>query len=134
MARPRRGASSLRSRGSSGGSSRGRTVETPRKRRALPWILVGALVVVAAVAAVLLFWKPGFVVTRVFDQTALQAGVEKVLTTDYGHQVSAVSCPANREVKSGDTFQCSATVDGEPNTQVPIHVTSSEGNYEVGRV
>ncbi|MGE4004767.1 DUF4333 domain-containing protein [Pseudonocardia sp.] len=86
------------------------------------------------VAAVLLFWKPGFVVTRVFDQAGLQTGVERVLTTDYGHQVSAVSCPADRKVQEGDTFTCSATVDGEPNTQIPIRVTSSSGNYEVGRV
>jgi hypothetical protein len=108
--------------------------DPPRKGRGpLPWILAGVVVLILAAVAVLGFWRPGFFTTKVFDQTALQAGVTQVLTRDYGHQVSGVSCPAALEVTNGAKFTCDATVDGEK-VKVPITVTSDDGNYEVGRV
>ncbi|NMH98097.1 DUF4333 domain-containing protein [Pseudonocardia acidicola] len=103
------------------------------KKRLLPLIVVAAAVLVIAVVGVLGFWKPGFFNTRVFDQTALQNGVQQVLTRDYGHEVSNVSCGQNIEVTTGATFTCDATVDGE-RLKVPVKVTSDDGHYEVGRV
>ncbi|MHA6794665.1 DUF4333 domain-containing protein [Pseudonocardia bannensis] len=99
----------------------------------LPWIVLAAVVVVLGVVGVVGFWKPGYFVDRVFDQAALQSGVELILTRDYGHEVSGVSCAANIEVATGTTFTCDATVDGE-RLKVPVRVTSDGGDYEVGRV
>ncbi len=91
------------------------------------------MVVVLAVVAVLGFVTPGFFVTRVFDASAVQGGVQKVLTTDYGISgVTAVTCGEGIEVTSGASFDCQATVDGQ-SVRVPIRVTSNSGDYEVGR-
>ena len=69
----------------------------------------------------------------VFDSNALQTGVTKILTEDYGlANVSGVNCAQNIKVTQGATFTCSANVDGKPVT-VPVRVTSSAGDYEVGR-
>jgi hypothetical protein len=81
---------------------------------------------------VLGFVSPGFFNTRILDPAAVQAGVQQVLTQDYGLEVQAVTCADGVEVQEGTTFDCQATVDGEALT-VPIRITSSEGNYEVGR-
>lgn len=85
------------------------------------------------VVAVLGFVTPGFFVTRVFDTAAVHAGVERVLTSDYGLQdVSGVTCGERIEVADGETFTCRATVGGEP-VSVPVRITSDDGAYEVGR-
>ena len=97
-------------------------------------MILGLLVVLIAIAVgVLGFYKPGFFVTKVFDSAALQTGVTKILTQDYGlADVTGVSCGQNIKVTQGATFTCSATVDNKPVT-VPIKITSSAGDYEVGR-
>jgi GNAT superfamily N-acetyltransferase len=82
---------------------------------------------------VLGFYRPGFFVTKVFDGNALQTGVTKILTEDYGlANVSGVNCGQNIKVTQGASFTCSANVDGKPVT-VPVRVTSSAGDYEVGQ-
>jgi uncharacterized protein DUF4333 len=101
-------------------------------RSKLPLILIAALVVVAAAVGVLGFVTPGFFVTRVFDSAAVQQGVQKVLTDNYGLAVSSVTCGQNIKVDNGATFQCDATIDGEQK-KVPITVTSAGGDYQVGR-
>ncbi|MCM3845035.1 DUF4333 domain-containing protein [Pseudonocardia sp. DR1-2] len=67
------------------------------------------------------------------DRTALQAGVNQVLTQDYGLQVGAIACPEDVEVSAGTQFTCQAVVDGEQ-VEVPVVVTSDQGDYQVGRV
>jgi hypothetical protein len=101
-------------------------------RSALPFIIIGIVVVVLAIVAVLLFVAPGFLVNRVFDTPALQQGVQQVLTNDYGLQVESVTCGQGIRVDQGATFQCDAVVDGAP-VKVPVTVTSSDGAYQVGR-
>lgn len=101
------------------------------------WSVIGAVVVVVAAVCVTGFWKPGFFVTTVLDQNAVQNGVRTVLTAQppngYGHSVvSGVNCPAKQPVKAGVTFDCTATVDGAPKT-VTITVKDTDGNYEVGQ-
>ena len=91
------------------------------------------MVLVAIAVGVLGFYKPGFFVTKVFDTAALQTGVTKILTQDYGlTNVTGVNCGQNIKVTQGATFTCSANVDGKP-VNVPVRVTSSAGDYEVGR-
>ncbi|WP_027941789.1 DUF4333 domain-containing protein [Amycolatopsis taiwanensis] len=100
------------------------------------WIVISAVVVVAAAVGVTGFWKPGFFVTTVLDQTAVQNGVRTVLTgqppNGYGQSVSTVSCPAKQPVEAGIKFDCSVTVDGDQKT-VTITVKDTDGNYEVGQ-
>lgn len=97
------------------------------------WIGLGALVVVLAVAAVLLFWQPGWLRPKVFDNAMMQTAVQKILNETYQVPGGAqtVSCPSGQEVKSGATFDCTATIGGKQQ-QVPITVTSDSGDYQVG--
>ena len=101
-------------------------------------LIVGAVVVVLlGIGAVLAFVTPGFLNSTVFDQAALQSGVQRVLTDDYGYPVvGEVVCgdPAQGPipVRAGDTFTCATTIDGVPAT-VPVRITSGAGDYEVSR-
>jgi hypothetical protein len=104
-----------------------------RSRQRLPLVAVAAAVLVVVAVLVLGFIAPGWFVTRVFDAAAVQTGVARVLTDDYGTEgVADVRCPAGIEVSAGATFTCDATIDGDPVT-VPIRVTDDDGRYEVGR-
>jgi uncharacterized protein DUF4333 len=98
----------------------------------LPWIIVAVVVVVLAAVGVLGFVTPGFFVTKVFDATAVQQGVQKILSDNYQVTATAVTCPQNVKVASGASFECQATVDGAQK-KVPITVTSNSGDYQVGR-
>jgi hypothetical protein len=99
------------------------------KRLLLP--IVGGVVVIAVVAVLGFVW-PGFFVSKVFDQAALQDGVQRVLAQNYNLDVSAVQCDEGIRVAEGTSFECQATVDGAP-VKVPVTITSSDGAYEVGR-
>ncbi|WP_214405066.1 DUF4333 domain-containing protein [Pseudonocardia lacus] len=101
-------------------------------RSKLPFIVAGVVVLVLAAVGVLGFVTPGFFVTKVFDTQAVQAGVQKVLTDEYGLTVESVTCGQNIRVDNGATFECDATIDGQPQ-KVPVKVTSADGDYEVGR-
>jgi hypothetical protein len=93
----------------------------------------GGVVVVLGLVALLGFVTPGFFVTRVFDAQAMQDGVSRVLTEEYGITgLGPVTCGEGIEVAEGATFDCAITVDGAP-ARVPIRVTSDGGDYEVGR-
>lgn len=104
----------------------------PRRRGKLP-LVIGIAVVVLAVAAVLAFLWPGFLVFERFDQQALEAGVAKILTEDYGLGVTGVACPDDQTVSADATFTCRANVDGEQ-VDVPIRVLDDQGTYQVARV
>jgi hypothetical protein len=102
-------------------------------KRRLPLIIGAvAVVLVLAVVGVLGFVSPGFFNKRVLDAAAVQDGVRQVLTQDYGMEVESVTCPEGTEVATDATFECTAVVDGEQ-VAVPIKITSTDGNYEVGR-
>lgn len=101
-------------------------------------LVVGAVVVaLVAVFALLAFVAPGFLRSTVFDQVALQAGVQRVLIESY--QIPAVGdvvCgdPAQGPiaVRTGDEFSCTALIDGAP-VPVQARITSDSGDYEVVR-
>jgi hypothetical protein len=102
-------------------------------KNSMPLIIgVVAAVVVLAAVGVLGFVTPGFFNTRVLDAAAVQDGVRTILTQDYGLEVESVTCPEGTEVQTDVTFECTAVVDGQP-VAVPIRITSTDGNYEVGR-
>jgi len=93
---------------------------------------VAVAVVVIAAVAVLGFVTPGFFVTKVFDNNAVATGVTKILTDNYKIEgVKDVTCPADKEVKDGVTFECTANVAGKT-VKVPITVKGSSGDYQVG--
>lgn len=96
----------------------------------LLWIIIAVVVVVAAAVGVTGFVAPGFFVTKVLDQTAVQNGVKQMLAT-YGDTATAVSCPADQEVKADNTFTCTATIDGRQR-QVTVTVQNDNGDYQVG--
>ncbi|MCO7192854.1 DUF4333 domain-containing protein, partial [Pseudonocardia sp. McavD-2-B] len=106
-------------------------VRSPSRTRLYILAGVGAVVVAALVVGAL-FWA-GVLGSDRLDRTALQAGVNQVLTQDYGLQVGAIACPEDVEVSAGTQFTCQAVVDGEQ-VEVPVVVTSDQGDYQVGRV
>lgn len=97
------------------------------------WGLIAAGVVVVAAVLVTAFLIPGWALTPTMDRTALQNGVNKVLSQDYGLQVGAVQCPDEVAVEVGAEFRCQALVDGEQ-VEVPGVITSEQGDYQVKRV
>lgn len=108
----------------------------PRRSRT-PLLVGGVVVALLAVGAVLAFVAPGFLNTTVFDQAALQSGVQRVLVEDYGYPtVGEVTCgdPAQGPIRvtAGASFTCSTTIDGAP-AVVPVTITSGGGDYEVSR-
>lgn len=106
-------------------------VRSPSRTRLYILAGVGAVVVAALVVGAL-FWA-GVLGSDRLDRTAVQAGVNQVLTQDYGLQVGAIACPEDVEVSAGTQFTCQAVVDGEQ-VEVPVVVTSDQGDYQVGRV
>lgn len=112
-------------------------VDRARRRSRLPLVVGGIVVALLAVGAVLAFVWPGFLNTTVFDQAALQSGVQRVLVEDYGYPVVGdVTCgeagAGPIRVVTGTSFTCTTTIDGTPSV-VPVTVTSDTGDYEVGR-
>jgi hypothetical protein len=110
--------------------NQGEAQEKPKSKKGL-FIGIGALVVIIAAVGVLGFVTPGWFNTQVFNNTQMQTDVQKLLTETYQIQnVTAVSCPSGKEVKDGEKFSCTATIDGKPQ-DVPITVKGDTGNYEV---
>lgn len=109
--------------------------QQPKKKGGGAWIWITMVVVVLAAAAFLVLGlvTPGFLNTKVFDQTALQGpdGVQKILTEDYKvEDIKSVTCPADQEVKQGNKFTCDVTV-GDKKMTVQITVTNDDGEYQV---
>lgn len=104
----------------------------PRKRGGLLWVVIGVVVVVVAAVAILGFVTPGWFNKKVLDQTAVQDGVTNILKNDYKLNVTAVSCPANENVSVGNSFTCTATIDGQQK-QVQVTVKTSDGQYQVAQ-
>ncbi|KAA9162882.1 DUF4333 domain-containing protein [Amycolatopsis acidicola] len=101
------------------------------KRGKKPWLIGGVVVVVFAAAGVG-GWLSGLFSGPVLDKDAVQAGVQKVLREDFGEgDVKDVSCPADQPVKTGTTFECSATVAGKPK-KISVRVLNDQAQYEVG--
>lgn len=93
---------------------------------------LSSVVVVLAIVAILLWVWPGWLSKKVFDQNAVQSGVVNLIKTDYNLNATAATCPDahNTEVKSGNTFSCTVTIDGAQKN-VTITVKDDKGTYEV---
>jgi hypothetical protein len=105
----------------------------PKKKSALPWILLVVGVVVIAGVVVALLAATGTLGRTTFDNAAVQTGVKKILTEDYKiENVGNVTCPAGQEVTTGATFTCTANIDGQ-DRQVTITIKNGDGEYEVGQ-
>jgi uncharacterized protein DUF4333 len=107
-----------------------------KKSSAWIWIVVAVIVLAAGAFAVTAFVTPGFLNKKVFDETALEGdnGVKKILTGDYNVQnVESVDCPADVEVRQGNTFQCKVKIGGDEPKEQTVNVTikDNEGQYEV---
>lgn len=106
-----------------------------KKSGAWIWIVVVVVVLAAGAFAVLGFVTPGFLTKKVLDEAALEGdgGVRKVLIENYDEpadEVGAVDCPADQEVKAGNTFECTVVIRDEEMT-VKITVVNEDAQYEV---
>jgi hypothetical protein len=103
--------------------------QQPRKRRtgAIVGGIVAAVVVVAGavVGALLLFG------TKYIDDAKVEDGIGRLTQDNFGVAASDASCPTGIEVKSGGTFRCTATVDGQHAT---FTVTQKNDKGDVGIV
>ncbi|MCE7003428.1 DUF4333 domain-containing protein [Kibdelosporangium philippinense] len=108
--------------------------EPPKKKSgAMLWVIVGVVVLVVAAVGVLGFVTPGFFMTKVLDKNAVQNGVVKILGERYGDTATDVVCPADQEVKVGNTFDCTLKVDGD-DRKVTITIKSEDkAEYEVSQ-
>lgn len=105
--------------------------QPPRGPRRWPWVVAGGATLLAAIVVGLGF-ALGWFIYPVFDRTAVQNGVRGVLTTSYAlTDVSTVTCPADQPVEPGASFDCVATVGGQPKT-VHVQVLTVAGDYSVG--
>ena len=95
-------------------------------------MLIGVSGIALALIIFLGFVTPGFFTTTVFDQKAVEDGVGRILSDEYGQNAQQVSCPAEQKVQTGSRFTCRATIDGEQR-DVTITVRTDTGEYEVAR-
>jgi hypothetical protein len=88
--------------------------------------IVGALILIggAVVGALVLFGS------KTIDQADAQREVAQLGEQLVGVAPEGVSCPADVEVKSGGTFSCSATVEGQ-DVSFTVTQTDDQGNVEV---
>jgi hypothetical protein len=96
------------------------------------WLFVAVLVALVSTVAVLGFVTPGYFVTTVFDQAAVQNGVRTILRDEYRLRVSEVVCPPNQQVLPARSFTCVATIDGR-RSEVPVVIQDRDGRYRVGQ-
>lgn len=92
-------------------------------------LVLGALVLLALLAFVT---GPRFARVDVLDRAAVERGVSDVVTRDWRRTVTGVTCPEGVRARAGESFVCSATVDGRPR-RVPVDVLDDGGTYQVGQ-
>jgi Domain of unknown function (DUF4333) len=98
-----------------------------------PWLLAISVLALLTMVGILGFITPGFFVTKVFDQAAVQNGVRSVLINDYRlRDVGEVLCPAGQRVVPARDFICVARVNNSP-AQVRVVIRDSSGQYQVSR-
>jgi hypothetical protein len=85
--------------------------EPPRKKRTglIVGSIVGALVLIGgAVIGALVLFGP-----KTLDQADVERGVTQLAEKSFGVAPQDVSCPADIEARSGGTFSCTGTLDGQ---------------------
>ncbi len=102
---------------------------------ALPWMVLSGIVLLVGVGSVLVggFIIPGWFRQDVFDASAVQDGVEQILSGPYNITgVRGVTCPPGENVQPGTMFDCRVNIDGQWKA-VTVKVKDAHGTYEVGR-
>jgi hypothetical protein len=108
--------------------------QPPPAKKSKTGLIIGVvLVLVLGAGAVLAFVTPGFLNKKVLDQNAVQAGVVKILKERYQEDATEVKCPADKEVKVGNSFTCDLKVGGEARTVTITVKTESDAQYEVSQ-
>jgi hypothetical protein len=98
-----------------------------KKRWLTAGIAVAAIVVGAAAA-----WLLGAFSGDTLDQKSVQDGVVQVLKNSFGESdTQNAQCPANQEIKTGATFDCTVKVAGQQK-KVTIRILNDKPEYEVG--
>ncbi|MFF5986350.1 DUF4333 domain-containing protein [Prauserella flavalba] len=110
----------------------GDTTTQPKPKRSKKPLVIGLVAVVVLAGGGVAAWLLGVFRGDVLDQQSLQEGVATTLRDSYGeHDVSGVQCPANQQIETGHTFECSAEVAGQKRS-VTIRVLNDKPEYEVG--
>lgn len=108
-------------------------VPPKKKSNAALWVV--AVLVVLLVGAVLFlgFVAPAFFKKKIFDNTAVQNGIVKILKDEYKiSDVGSATCSGENEVKPNTSFECKVQVGGK-DKKVKINVKTEDGEYEVGQ-
>lgn len=107
---------------------------TPRaaRRGRTTTIVVTALVTAAVSVAATLLATGALTAPPLFEQDALESGVQDVLTDDFElTDVDDVECPADVVAQGGEQLECTFTSGGEK-LSVPVEVLNDDGQYRVG--
>jgi len=102
--------------------------QQPPKRKT--GLIVGSLVAAVIVIGGLVVGALVLFGTKTIDQADAQREVTQLGQQLLGVAPEGVSCPADVEVKSGGTFTCNATVEGQ-DVAFTVKQTDDKGNVEV---
>ncbi|TWP46855.1 DUF4333 domain-containing protein [Lentzea tibetensis] len=104
-----------------------------KKSSAIIWVVVAVAVLIIGAVAFTGFVSPAFFKKKIFDNTAVQNGIVKILKDEYKiSDVGSASCAGENEVKPNTSFNCKVQVGGKDKT-VKITVKTEDGEYEVGQ-
>jgi len=101
--------------------------QPPKKKTGL---IVGSLIAAVIVIGGLVVGAIFLFGTKTIDQADAQREVGQLGEQLLGVAPEGVSCPADVEVKSGGTFECTAKVDGQ-DVKFTVTQTDDNGNVEV---
>lgn len=98
----------------------------PKKKRTglIVGIIVGVLVLAGLGVGAFILLSPSYLNTG-----EVQSQVTSYLKTQTGVSPTDVQCPSNIEAKSGSTFKCSASLEGQPVT-LTIKQTNDSGHIQ----
>ncbi len=96
----------------------------PRKSRAGLWTILVVVAVIVIAAVVVVIVKPSPLFKKVLDRKAVEQTIEQQSKGGSG-DFTGVSCPANEEIKSGNTFQCTAA----GGKKINVTINSKDGQY-----
>ena len=88
------------------------------------WTTLIVVLVLAVATAVVFIVKPSPLFKKVLDHNAVEQTIQAQSQNGSG-DYTGVSCPANEQVRSGTTFQCTAS----GGKKINVTVTSSKGDY-----
>ncbi|MBA2389376.1 MAG: DUF4333 domain-containing protein [Geodermatophilaceae bacterium] len=94
-------------------------------------LIAGIVALVVVVIVALLLLLPGSPIglgSTFFDETAVADAIAAQYEDEFDLQVE-VTCPADQEVISGETFTCEGTTEEGDDVQLDVEITSDDGDY-----